>query len=70
MSHSVADGAGRYLEAAGYGDEITGKFFASRPKKMTGPLVEIQMDHLANPTAQQALLNVTSKAVSQPGTRS
>jgi NAD(P)-dependent dehydrogenase (short-subunit alcohol dehydrogenase family) len=70
MSHSVADGAGRYLEVAGYGDEITGKFFASPPKKMTGPLVEIRMEHLTNPTAQQALLNVTTKAVSQPGTPS
>jgi NAD(P)-dependent dehydrogenase (short-subunit alcohol dehydrogenase family) len=70
MSHSVADGAGRYLEVAGYGDEITGKFFASAPKKMTGPLVEIRMDHLANPSGQQALLNVTTKAVSQPGSRS
>jgi NAD(P)-dependent dehydrogenase (short-subunit alcohol dehydrogenase family) len=69
MSHSVADGAGRYLEVAGYGDEITGKFFASAPKKMTGPLVEIRMDHLANPSGQQALLNVTTKAVSQPGSR-
>lgn len=69
MSHSVEVGAGRYLEAAGYGDEITGKFFASRPKKMTGPLVEIQMDHLDNPTAQQALLNVTTNVTSQPGTR-
>jgi NAD(P)-dependent dehydrogenase (short-subunit alcohol dehydrogenase family) len=69
MSHSVADGAGRYLEVAGYGDEITGKFFASAPKKMTGPLVEIRMDHLANPPGQQALLNVTTKAVSQPGSR-
>jgi len=69
MSHSVADGAGRYLEAAGYGDEVTGKFFASPPKKMTGSLVEIQMDHLANPTAQKALENVTTKATSQPGFR-
>jgi NAD(P)-dependent dehydrogenase (short-subunit alcohol dehydrogenase family) len=69
MSHSVADGAGRYLEAAGYGDEVTGKFFASPPKKMTGSLVEIQMDHLSNPTAQKALENATTRATSLPGSR-
>lgn len=61
MSHSVADGAGRYLEVAGYGDEVTGRFFASKPKKMTGPLTEIRMDHFDDPAAQHALWNVTSK---------
>ncbi len=65
MSHSVAEGAGRYLEVAGYGDDITGKFFASPPKKMVGPLVEIRMDHLDNPAAQRALWNVTTKTASQ-----
>jgi len=62
MSHSVTDGAGRYLEAASYGDDITGRFFASKPKKMTGPLAEIQMDHLDNQPAQRALWNVTSRS--------
>jgi NAD(P)-dependent dehydrogenase (short-subunit alcohol dehydrogenase family) len=69
MSHSLEDGAGRYLEAAGYGDDVSGKFFASAPKKMTGPLVEIHNDHLDNPAAQQALMSVTSKATSQPSSR-
>ena len=59
----------RYLEAAGYGDDVTGKFFASAPKKMTGPLVEIHNDHIDNPAAQQALMNVTSKTTSQPWSR-
>lgn len=67
MSHSVADGAGRYLEAAAYGEDVTGKFFASKPKKMTGPLTEIQMDHLDNQAAQRALWNVTSKVVGGVG---
>lgn len=61
MSHSVETGAGRYLEVAQYGDDVTGKFFASRPKKMTGPLVEIQMDHFDNPAGQRALWNVTTR---------
>jgi len=66
MSHSVADGAARYLEVAGYGDEVTGKFFASPPKRMTGRLVENRIDHLDDPAAQSALMNVAIKAVSQP----
>jgi NAD(P)-dependent dehydrogenase (short-subunit alcohol dehydrogenase family) len=65
MSHSVAEGASRYLEVAGYADDITGKFFASPPKKMVGSLVEIRMDHLDNPAAQRALWNVTAKTVSR-----
>ncbi len=69
MSHSLEDGAGRYLEAAGYRDNVSGKFFASAPKKMTGPLVEIHNDHLDNPAAQQALMSVASKATSQPWSR-
>ena len=60
MSHTIDKGAGRYLEVAGYGSDVTGKFFASKPKKMTGPLVDIQMDHFDNPQGQQALWNVTS----------
>lgn len=67
MSHSVADGAGRYLEAASFGDDVTGKFFASPPKKMTGSLVEIQMDHIDNPNGRQALWNVTIRAVGDIG---
>ncbi|MEE8498444.1 MAG: hypothetical protein V3S62_07910, partial [Acidimicrobiia bacterium] len=67
MSHSVADGAGRYLEAAGYGDDVTGKFFASKPKKMTGPLTEIEMDHLNDLAGRRALWNVTSKIVGGVG---
>ncbi len=67
MSHSVADGASRYLEVAGYGPNITGKFFASKPKKMTGPLTEIQMDHIDDRDGQQALWNVTSRVVGDVG---
>jgi len=69
MSHSVSDGAGRYLEAVQFGPEVSGKFFASPPKKMTGPLTEIQMDHLDNPEAQRALWNVTSKVAGGAGMR-
>ncbi len=62
MSHSVADGAGRYLKAVSFGDDVTGKFFASPPKKMTGSLVEIELDHIDNTSGRQALWNVTTRA--------
>ncbi|MDX2344280.1 MAG: SDR family NAD(P)-dependent oxidoreductase [Acidimicrobiia bacterium] len=61
MSHSVADGAGRYLEVADYDRDVTGKFFASKPKKMTGQIEEMRMDHFADQDAQRALWNVTSR---------
>jgi NAD(P)-dependent dehydrogenase (short-subunit alcohol dehydrogenase family) len=61
MSHSVADGAGRYLEVESYDDAVSGKFFASKPKKMTGSLVEIRMDHFENRAAQEALWATTTK---------
>lgn len=61
MSHSVGDGAGRYLEATSFGEDVSGRFFASPPRKMTGPLTEMHYDHLDQPEAQRALWNVTAK---------
>ena len=61
MSHSIADGAGRYLEAAEFGADVNGKFFASPPKKMTGPLTEVKYEHLDRPEAQKALWQATTK---------
>lgn len=67
MGHSVADGAARYLEVADYERGTTGKFFASKPKKMTGPLEEIRMDHFDDRAAQTALWNVTSRVAGGVG---
>jgi len=67
MSHSVADGAARYLEVADYDDDVSGKFFASPPKKMIGPLVEVDLDHLNDLAGQQALWNVTTKVAGGVG---
>ncbi|NNC91593.1 MAG: SDR family NAD(P)-dependent oxidoreductase [Acidimicrobiia bacterium] len=61
MSHSIDKGAGRYLEAAAQGDDVTGKFFASKAKKMTGPMHAMDMDHFDRPAEQTALWNVTTK---------
>jgi NAD(P)-dependent dehydrogenase (short-subunit alcohol dehydrogenase family) len=67
MSHEVGDGAGRYIEAVGYDDDTTGKFFASKPGKMTGPLAEIEMDHITNSAGQRALWNKTVEAAGGVG---
>ncbi len=61
MSHKIDEGAGRYLEAARFGPDVTGNFFASKPKKMTGPLHKIEMEHLDNLEAQRALWAVTTR---------
>ena len=61
MSHSIQDGAGRYLEIAHRDDGVTGAFFASAPKKMTGPLTEIELDHFDRPESQSALWTVLAE---------
>ncbi len=68
-AHSVEDGARRYLEAVDFGPERNGKFYASAPKKMIGPLKEMKMDIFDNPAAQQALWNVTCKVAGGVATR-
>jgi len=61
MSHSVADGASRYIEATNYADDVTGKFFASPPKKMIGHLTHVDLDHTNYVAGQEALWNTTVK---------
>ena len=61
MSHSIDDGAGRYIEATGFSDDVSGKFFASPPKKMTGPLTEVDLPHINDVDGQKALWNTTVK---------
>jgi NAD(P)-dependent dehydrogenase (short-subunit alcohol dehydrogenase family) len=61
MSHGVADGARRYLDVAAYGDDVTGQFFASPPKRMTGKLTRMDQPHITDRRAQRAGWNVTVK---------
>lgn len=67
MSHTVADGAGRYLEVVGYDAAVSGRFFASKPGKMTGPLAEVELDHINDPAGVSALRNVTRRILSRDG---
>lgn len=67
MSHSIDKGAGRYLEVAAKGDDVSGRFFASKAKKMTGPLHVVDMAHLNRPAERKALWNVTSRVAGGVG---
>jgi len=53
MRAPVSVAASRYLEVAEY-DGVSGEFFASAPKKMTGPIETMQMPHLHDEDDQEA----------------
>lgn len=53
MSAPVAEAAARYIEVTTY-DGVTGEFFASAPKKMTGPIEAMQMPHIRDEASQRA----------------
>ena len=54
MSHAPATAARRYLEASEYGTEVSGQFFASAPRKFTGPIEAMQQPHLLDLANQEA----------------
>ena len=64
MSHDVATGAERYIDVAHQPDRPTGKFFASAPKKMTGPLVEIDQPRFDDEEVADAIWSVLNEVVS------
>jgi len=63
MSHTPETAARRYLQALDFGNDVSGQFFASPPKKFTGPLEAMQQPHLhdrANKEAAwEAVVNVS-----------
>ena len=54
MSAPVEVAARRYLDAAEFGPETTGLFFASAPKKMIGELHRQQQPHILDAESQEA----------------
>jgi NAD(P)-dependent dehydrogenase (short-subunit alcohol dehydrogenase family) len=60
--------AHRYIEASTYGPDVTGQFFASAPKKLTGPLQRMDHPHVHDAINQaaawKALEMVTAEMVS------
>ena len=55
IAHDVSTGAGRYVEAIGFADDATGKFYASPPKKMIGPLNEYGGPRFTDEASQEAV---------------
>ncbi len=54
MAAPIAVAAGRYLEASEFPSDINGEFFASAPKKMTGPLHRVELPHVHDRASQTA----------------
>lgn len=54
MAAPVDVGAKRYIDATDFGPEVSGEFFASAPKKMTGPLHRVELDFVHDRTSQDA----------------
>src|SRR5271169_674078 len=61
MAHSVDEGAKRYLTASKFGVDVSGKFFCSPPKKMTGPIEIMHHEHLHDRANQDALWRAVVK---------
>jgi hypothetical protein len=54
MAAPVAVAAERYTDAVRFGPEINGQFFASAPKKMTGPLHQVDLPHVNDRNSRDA----------------
>jgi len=54
MSHTPETAARRYLRALELGTDVSGQFFASPPRKFTGPLEAMQQPHLHDRANQEA----------------
>jgi len=54
MSASVSTAAGRYLQVISDDTGVSGQFYASAPKKMTGPIEVVDLEHISDAESQQA----------------
>ena len=70
MSHTPETAARRYLQASEFGTDVSGQFFASAPKKLTGPIEAMRHPHFhdrANQEAAwQAVVSVSGVDLSYP----
>jgi NAD(P)-dependent dehydrogenase (short-subunit alcohol dehydrogenase family) len=70
MSHTPETAAHRYLQASEFGTDVSGQFFASAPKKLTGPIEAMRQPHFhdrANQEAAwQAVVEVSGVDLSYP----
>ena len=74
MSQTTETAAHRYLQASEFGTDVSGQFFASAPKKFTGPIEAMRHPHFhdrANQEAAwQAVVNVSGVDLSYPASLS
>ena len=54
MVQTTETAARRYLQASEFGTEVSGQFFASAPKKLTGPMEAMRHPHLYDRASQEA----------------
>ena len=54
MSHTPETAARRYLQASEFGTDVSGQFFASAPKKLTGPIEAMRHPHVHDRANQEA----------------
>jgi NAD(P)-dependent dehydrogenase (short-subunit alcohol dehydrogenase family) len=54
MSQTPETAARRYLQASEFGTDVSGQFFASAPKKLTGPMEAMRHPHLHDRANQEA----------------
>lgn len=59
LAATVPDAARRYVDALDFGPDVSGRFYASAPKKMTGPLHRVDLDHIADRRSQEAAWEAT-----------
>lgn len=59
LAASVPDAARRYVDAADFSDDVSGQFFASAPKKMTGPLHRVELAHVLDRVSEEAAWSAT-----------
>lgn len=60
MAAPVSVAARRYIAASQFGPEVSGQFFASAPKKMTGPLHKVDLLHVNDRKSRDAAWKATA----------
>ena len=74
MNQTPETAARRYLQASEFGTDVSGQFFASAPKKLTGPIEAMRHPHFhdrANQEAAwQAVVKVSGVDLSYPASLS
>ena len=61
MSQTPETAARRYIRASTFGTDVSGQFFASAPKKLTGPIEAMRHPHLHDRPNQEAAWHAVVK---------